>query len=536
MTVPTRLTQCKGTLIDNFFVKVSHDYSPTTTRVLLNQISDHLPCFISLDFINSQKISEKFIKICPSGLMNYENFKNDLSSTEASEKLRNCIKENVNDSCNFFQDVLAFYVDKHFPQKYVRFNKYKHRRSKWVTSAILKSISFRDKLYIKLKSTSETSSQYQQILTDFKTYNKILKQTIRSAKKIFFQNCFQKYQCDVKKNWDTINDVLNKTKKTKDYPKEFIINGSSESHEDTIVNKFNEYFIKIGPNLSKKIKAPIGKSFKDYLRTPNNTNFWFDEVDANAVIKAIDTLKPKTSFGHDRISNKLLKYVKQEVAWSLAKLVNQSFTEGVFPNSLKIAKVTPLHKKGENCLFDNYRPVSILPSVSKVFERLMHDQIYNYFQINKIFFESEYAFRPNHSTEFSTLELIDRIIFEMDKNNTPLSIFMDLSKAFDTLDHQILLHKMKFYGFANNSFNLIASYLSNRMQYVMMNNMESDLLTLECGVPQGSILGPLLFIIYMNDLPNITKCLVPIIYADDTTLLTSFRNTNYAVKRRQINK
>ena len=105
VTVPTRLTQCKGTLIDNFFVKVSHDYSPTTTRVLLNQISDHLPCFISLDFINSQKISEKFIKICPSGLMNYENFKNDLSSTEASEKLRNCIKENVNDSCNFLQDI-----------------------------------------------------------------------------------------------------------------------------------------------------------------------------------------------------------------------------------------------------------------------------------------------------------------------------------------------------------------------------------------------------------------------------------------------
>jgi len=236
------------------------------------------------------------------------------------------------------------------------------------------------------------------------------------------------------------------------------------------------------------------------------------------------------------MSNKLLKYIKHEIAWPLMQLINQTFTVGVLPNSLKVAKVTPLHKKNENYIFDNYRPVSVLSGVSKVFERIMHNQIFYHFNNLNLFFKSQYGFRSNHSTEYAALELVDRIITEMDKNNCPINIFMDLSKAFDTLNHEILLYKLKYYGFNDISLKLMQSYISNRTQYIELDNIKSDVLEITCGVPQGSILGPLLFIIYMNDLPYITKCLTPVIYADDTTMFTTININNHVAIQEDINK
>jgi len=535
ITMPTRLTHRYGTLIDNFFVKISHSYSPTTARVLLSNISDHLPYFISLDYINVSKCPEKFVKLCPSGLENFENLRTDLTSNEAINKLQNILTDDPNDSCDNFNNILAYYIDKHFPLRFVRYNKYKHRRSKWISNAILKSISFRDKLYVNLKSLSPHCTQYQHTLINFKTYNRILKQTIRSAKRLHFHKCFQNCKSDIKKTWQTINGIINQQKNSNDYPKEFLIGNSFSSDYNKIANEFNKYFTEIGPKLASQIKPPENKSYKDFLKSPTQNTFSFSAINIDMVTKAIDSLKPKTSYGHDRISNKLLKYVKYEISWPLMQLINQSFHSGIFPRSLKIAKVTPLHKKNEKYIFDNYRPVSILPSVSKVFERIMHQQIYHYFDNFKLFFISQYGFRPNHSTELAVLELTDRILMEMDKNNVPVNIFMDLSKAFDTLDHQILLHKLKYYGFRDVSYNLMQSYLSNRLQYIEINNTQSDYLELKCGVPQGSILGPLLFIIYINDLHTITENLTPIIYADDTSMLASLNTNNFSAVQDEIN-
>ena len=404
-----------------------------------------------------------------------------------------------------------------------------------MTNVILKSISDRDKLYIRLKALSINDRQYENTLINFKTYNRLLHQTIRSAKRMYFQNCFSKYKTDIKETWATINSILNKSKRNNNYPREFLINGIFQSDENKIANEFNKYFIEIGPNLSQNIITPHNRSFKDYLKTPINTKFVFNQICENDVIKALDKLKPKTSCNQDKISNKLLKYVKHELAWPLMYLINQTFEHGIFPNQLKTAKVTPIFKKNENYLFSNYRPVSVLSSVSKVFERIMHDQIYKHFDDLKLLFNSQYGFRPKHSTEFAALELIDRIILEMDKNNIPINIFMDLSKAFDTLDHQILLHKLKYYGFSDKSYELMDSYLNDRMQYVEFNTCKSNLLKIQCGVPQGSILGPLLFIIYLNDIPLATKFLTPVLYADDTTLFATFNNDNFRTINHEIN-
>ena len=148
----------------------------------------------------------------------------------------------------------------------------------------------------------------------------------------------------------------------------------------------------------------------------------------------------------------------------MAIIINQSLDTGVFPTKLKIAKVIPIFKKDDDTKFSNYRPISILPTISKVFERVIFEQLYNYINSLNLFYHGQYGFRENHSTELAALELIDRVIQYLDKGETPISVFLDLSKAFDTLDHSILLSKLEYYGIHDNDLELFKSYLSNRKQ------------------------------------------------------------------------
>ena len=192
---------------------------------------------------------------------------------------------------------------------------------------------------------------------------------------------------------------------------------------------------------------------------------------------------------------------------------------GIFPSKLKIAKVIPIFKeKGDDFNFENYRPISLLSIISKIFERVVHDQLYSYFEENNLFYKHQYGFRKKHSTELAALELIDRVLKDMDNKQDPFAIFLDLSKAFDTIDHSILIHKLSHYGIKGKELNWFRSYLEQRSQYVEFKDCKSSLRGITTGVPQGSILGPLLFIIYMNDIANATEILKVFCFADDTTL------------------
>lgn len=523
--LPTRLSNRTGTLIDNNFAKLT-DQCNTTSGVILCQISDHLPYFTTLDYFHVSAPPLKHIKVVSSDTKSYSDFKNDLNSESIKQKLRNIQSDNPNTTYSNFNDIMQSLLDKHFPNKLVKYNKYKHKRSPWITRGILKSIRYKDKLYVKLKSITTDNEQYESRLINYKTYSKILRQMINAAKNNYYHNCFDKYKSDIKNTWSTINGILKKGNKNKQFPKQFEINGLSISNEKSIADEFNKYFINIGPNLTQNTDYPPNSSFKDYLTSPLANNFEFKTVTPNSIVNIINSLKPKTSCNFDRISSKLLKNIKHEISFTLANIFNQCIKQSIFPELLKKTKVIPVYKDKEDFLFNNYRPISILSSLSKVFERVLYNQMFEYLSQLKVFHKSQYGFRKFHSTELATLELVDRITYAMDQNLLPINIYLDLSKAFDTLDHQILLHKLKYYGINCKAIELLESYLNNRSQQVQYNETISQSLMIKCGVPQGSILGPLMFIVYINDMTEASKYFYPLMYADDTTLCATL-NSNY---------
>jgi len=375
-------------------------------------------------------------------------------------------------------------------------------------------------MYRRLKYTPSTEELYNTLKVNLQTYNRILKNSIREAKKNYYLLRFRKYQNDIKNTWRTIKDIICDSGKN-NAPKKFIINDLPCSDLQTIADEFNKYFMDIGPSLANDIMQPNNLTYNDYLKNNITSSFELLTVSEQLVLKSIDNLKCKSSSGLDNLSNNLLKHIKFQVIKPLTLIINQCITVGIVPDDMKIAKVLPIYKKGENVMFGNYRPVSLLPSLSKVFERIIHNQLYQYFVDNQLFYHNQYGFRKNHSTELANMDLIDRIVCAMDNKKIPISIFLDLSKAFDTLDHNILLNKLEYYGVKGNALELFISYLDNRKQVVQYDETTSEQLLIKTGVPQGSILGPLLFIIYINDLTHACELFQPVIYADDTALYSS---------------
>ena len=258
----------------------------------------------------------------------------------------------------------------------------------------------------------------------------------------------------------------------------------------------------------------------DYLpRVVKNTIF-FSDISLSEILNLISKLAIKKACGYDQISNKVLKATSYVIAPFLTTLFNKCMRQGVFPSAYKIAKVIPLFKKGNDReVCSSYRPILLLPALGKLLEKVIASRVVKFFDAYNLFSPHQFGFRAKFSCEYAVTDIYEKLLSNLDKGLSTCAVFLDLAKAFDSVSHDILLRKLEKYGIRGNVLEFFKSYLSSRFQFVKVNDAESSLMKIDFGVPQGSILGPLLFLIYINDLPEATKFFIRL-FADDTFLCT----------------
>jgi hypothetical protein len=278
------------------------------------------------------------------------------------------------------------------------------------------------------------------------------------------------------------------------------------------------FFATIGSEIHANV-PPTPITFTDYLPQPNQHTIFLDPVTPNDVINTISKIKSKNSLDHNNFSTKLLKLSADNVVIPLTHVINLSLLNGIVPNDMKIAKVIPIFKSGDRAQFNNYRPISILPTFSKILEKIMAKKLFTFLESCNQLYQHQYGFRPGHSTIHPIIQLLNKIAHENDKitKNNTLSVFLDLSKAFDAISHEKLLRKLENMGIRGVANMWFASYLMNRKQFMNIYDTTSSLANISFGVPQGSILGPILFLIYINDIYKATHLDV-LCFADDTTI------------------
>ena len=516
---PTRVTPTSSKCIDNIIINDREVVSEA--NIIKNNLSDHFAQYIT---VSLNRVAESD--------SHYRRFFNDNSIANFCTYLKNTSWDEVwatqecNTAFNSFMDTILYYFEICFPiSKINKRNNSKPHASKKSPEII----AARNKVQL----FADLSRKYSQFKEQYKIVNNEYRQLLSSACIKRNDQLVAKAKNKGKAMWTIINNSLGKSKKTK---MQIEIEDSGKILNPTeCTEAFNNFFITASKNAVANISKDLDQQFLASCLKPSTNSLFLSALTEEDVLELINKLKNSNSSGVDEISNTLLKIIGVYIVRPLTYIINLSLEQGTYPEKLKISNVIPLLKKGNPNLLINYRGISLSPSVSKIFESAINMQLIHFLTVNNMLSQSQHGFTKQKSIDSALSEFVNDIVSTLDKSEIAMGLFVDFSKAFDCVDHSLLLAKLEKYGVRGIVHDWFNSYLSNRFQQVKINDSLSSLAVVNTGVPQGSILGPTLFVIFINDMLNyIDHPLCSIVsYADDTNVLIKCENMsnaeNYAI-------
>ena len=504
----TRIQGNHTSLIDHILTNTTS--ANTTSGTLITDFSDHFTTFTQpssrkckpqSSTKTTRNLSKENIEHFKTALRTL-NWHSTLSSNDANESFK-----------NFWEDFHPLF-NLFLPKKTTRFNKNYHKINDFLTKGLLISRNTKNTLH-KLSLSEPTTANMEK----FKVYRNIYNSTLRKSKKIYFETNLNLHKKNPKKTWNLLKEATNLKSPTQKIS-EIKIGNTISNNDADIANHFNHFFSTIGTNISDSIDGsnidPL--SYCNYPRDPPQLHL--GEIGPVHFTDLVKEMTAKNSTDLDGISSSLLKKISYEISVPLSHVFSLSLSTGTFPEQLKTSRVVPIFKSGDSTNVDNYRPISLVKTFSKVLEKMVCIKLVNHLELNNLIFKHQYGFLRNKSTEHALLQVLNYVSEALNKNNYCIGLFLDLKKAFDVVPHDVLLKKLKLLGVVGTAWDWFESYLSDRKQIVDINGTTSKPRNLDISVIQGTSLGPILFLCFINDLPNATL-LLSILFADNTTCLNS---------------